>query len=361
MTAPLNSSRTPPYKLGGLIFVLLCVVIVVLVLLQFRGTFEPKTELTMMSDRSGLSMDPGSKVTYNGVEIGRVGDVTEVTVGDTPKAKITLDVNPKYIHLIPQNVDAKIQATTVFGNKYMSFTSPKNPVKQRITSGDVIDVSHVTTEFNTLFETLMSVSEKVDPIKLNQTLTATAQALQGLGDRFGQSIINGNQILDDINPQMPQIRRDNQLLADLGEMYADAAPDLFDGLSAQRGHHRAHPQRAAGQHRPGADGLDRVRQHRRRHLRARRPVPDPRRRGPDPHAQQLLDEYSPGVVLHHPQLPRRRAEDRGFAWRQRLLAEHALARSRFAGNAYVYPDNLPRVNAKGGPEGRPGLLAAGHP
>jgi phospholipid/cholesterol/gamma-HCH transport system substrate-binding protein len=25
-----------------------------------------------------------------------------------------------------------------------------------------------------------------------------------------------------------------------------------------------------------------------------------------------------------------------------------------ASNAYVYPDNLPRVNAKGGPEGRPG-------
>jgi phospholipid/cholesterol/gamma-HCH transport system substrate-binding protein len=25
-----------------------------------------------------------------------------------------------------------------------------------------------------------------------------------------------------------------------------------------------------------------------------------------------------------------------------------------AANAYVYPDNLPRVNARGGPEGRPG-------
>ena len=25
-----------------------------------------------------------------------------------------------------------------------------------------------------------------------------------------------------------------------------------------------------------------------------------------------------------------------------------------AGNPYIYPDNLPRVNARGGPEGRPG-------
>ena len=30
----------------------------------------------------------------------------------------------------------------------------------------------VTTEFNTLFETVTSIAQKVDPIKLNQTLTS---------------------------------------------------------------------------------------------------------------------------------------------------------------------------------------------
>lgn len=219
MTAPLNTSRTPPYKLAGLVLALLTIAAVVLVYFQFRGDFLPREQLTMISARSGLSMDPGAKVTYNGVEIGRVATVDAVDVGGEPKAKIVLDVDPKYIKLIPQNVDADISATTVFGNKYISFTSPKDPSSQRITSSDVIDVTHVTTEFNTLFETVVSLSSQVDPIKLNQTLAATAEALDGLGDRFGQSIINGNAILDDINPQMPQIRRDNQLLADLGEVY----------------------------------------------------------------------------------------------------------------------------------------------
>jgi phospholipid/cholesterol/gamma-HCH transport system substrate-binding protein len=79
-------------------------------------------------------------------------------------------------------------------------------------------------------ETVVSVAQKLDPIKLNQTLTATSEALDGLGDRFGQAIVEGNQILGDLNPRMPQIRRDNQLLADLGDTYANAAPDLFDGL-----------------------------------------------------------------------------------------------------------------------------------
>ncbi|WP_431602662.1 MlaD family protein, partial [Mycobacterium mantenii] len=48
-----------------------------LVYVQFRGGFTPKTELTMLAARAGLVMDPGSKVTYNGVEIGRVGSISE--------------------------------------------------------------------------------------------------------------------------------------------------------------------------------------------------------------------------------------------------------------------------------------------
>ena len=52
-----------------------------------------------------------------------------------------------------------------------------------------------------------------------------------MGDKFGQSIVNANAILDDVNPRMPQIRHDIQQLAALGDTYADAAPDLFDSLN----------------------------------------------------------------------------------------------------------------------------------
>ena len=61
-------------------------------------------------------------------------------------------------------------------------------------------------------------------------MTATAQALDGLGDRFGQSVTQGNEILADLNPQLPQIRYDTQRVADLADVYGNAAPDLFDRL-----------------------------------------------------------------------------------------------------------------------------------
>jgi phospholipid/cholesterol/gamma-HCH transport system substrate-binding protein len=198
----IRGHRTPPYKTAGSVISLAMIGVLVMMYCQFRGVFPDREKLTMISERAGLSMDPGAKVTYNGVEIGRVGEVEAFNVGGLPSAKITLNVDRKYLKLIPQNVDAAIVATTVFGNKYIAFSSPKNPSPRRIDSSDVIDATHVTTEFNTLLETLVSVAQKVDPIKLNQTLTAAAEALDGLGDRFGQAIVDGNQILGDLNPQM---------------------------------------------------------------------------------------------------------------------------------------------------------------
>ena len=81
MTAPLNTRRTPPYKLAGLVLALITIAAIVLVYFQFRGDFLDREKLTMMSARAGLSMEPGAKVTYNGVEIGQVGAVDEVDVG----------------------------------------------------------------------------------------------------------------------------------------------------------------------------------------------------------------------------------------------------------------------------------------
>jgi phospholipid/cholesterol/gamma-HCH transport system substrate-binding protein len=351
MTAPLNTRREPPYKLAGLILSLLTVIVLLGVYVLFRGYNLDREQLTMISARAGLSMDPGAKVTYNGVEIGRVGKVQEITVGDQPRAKIILDVDPKYFKYIPKNVNADITATTVFGNKYISFTSPKDPTPQRITTSDVIDVTSVTTEFNTLFETVVDVSTQVDPVKLNQTLSATAEALNGLGERFGQSIIHGNEILADINPKMPQIRQDNRLLADLGEVYANAAPDLFDGLqnavttartlNEQQGNIDQALMAAVGFGNTGGDIFERSGPYLVRGTADLVPT------------SQLLDTYSPALFCtirnFHDVEPKVAASLGGNGYSLRTTSELVGA-----GNAYVYPDNLPRVNAKGGPEGRPG-------
>ena len=342
----------PPYKTAGAVFLVIASVVAAFIYLQFRGDLTDKTQLTLLSPRAGLVVEPGSKVTYNGVEIGRVAHIDMVDEHGTPTAKLTLDVDPRYIEYIPANVAVEIRATTVFGNKYISFSSPKNPSKQRISDQAVIDASAVTTEFNTLFETVTSIAEQVDPIKVNQTLTATAQALTGLGDRFGESLENGNRILGDLNPQMPQIAYDNRRVAGLADVYADASPDLWDGLeNAVRSartfnDHRADIDEALmaalGFANDAADSFERGGPYLVRG--AADLVPTTR----------LLDDYR-GMIFctfhKFSKVQKRAAAVLGGNGYSLASESGAIAG---AGNPYVYPDNLPRVNAHGGPEGRPG-------
>ena len=356
MTIPVKKEkerkpRTWPDTLAAAGLFLACALALALVYGQFRGDFTPKTRLTMLSSRAGLVMDHGSKVTYNGVSIGRVAGISEVEHAGKPAAKFALDVDPKYVDLIPANVIAKVQATTVFGNKYVSFTSPENPSAQPITSGTVIDATSVTTEFNTVFQTLVELSQSIDPVKVNLTLSAAAQALSGLGDKFGQSIVNGNKILDDLNPQMPTIRHDIQQLSALGDVYANAAPDLFAALNnavttaRTLNRHQAELDAAllavSGFASTGEDIFTRSKPYLIRLLADLLPT------------AHLLDTHSPALfctLRNFADLaPKVAVLESGNHYAAQLGV--AIAGTE---NPYVYPDNLPRVNGRGGPGGAPG-------
>lgn len=355
MTTPVTrTSRRALVYVEGVLLLVVCGLVLALVYLQFRGDFTPKTELTMVATRAGLVMEPGSKVTYNGVEIGRVASISEIERDGAPAARLMLDVDPRYTSLIPANVVATIEAATLFGNKYVSLTSPVAPEKasrQRISEHDVIDARSVTTEFNTLFETVNSIAEKVDPVELNATLSALAQALDGLGGKFGASIVNGNEILARLNPRMPQIRYDVRRLAVLADVYAAAAPDLWDflrnavttarTLTRQQSDLDAALLAAVGVGHNGEDLFARGGPY--------------LARGADdlvPTAE-LLDTYSPELFCmirnFHDAAPEvaKAAGGNGYS----LAAAGSIIG---APNPYVYPDNLPRVNAHGGPGGRPG-------
>lgn len=219
--------HAPPYRLAGAALLAIVAVVAVVFVKQYRGDFTPYAELMVVSARAGLVVDPGSKVTLNGVEIGRVTGLTTARDDEGAEARITLRVDPRYL---PSNVIADVRASTVFGNKYVAFSSPEAPSPQSLSPGDVIRVDSVTTEFNSLFETVTSLAEKVDPIALNQTLTAAAAGLSGRGARFGQSLEDANVILTDLNPRLPRLREDVARAADLAEIYADAAPNLLGGL-----------------------------------------------------------------------------------------------------------------------------------
>ena len=125
-------------------------------------------------------MDPGSKVTFNGVRsagwptsprssataaggevhLGRVSEVHPADSGQRGRRN-------RGDHGVRRQVCVADLA--------------EKPDAATDHQPDVIDARSVTTEINTLFQTLTSIAEKVDPVKLNLTLSAARDALTRLG------------------------------------------------------------------------------------------------------------------------------------------------------------------------------------
>jgi phospholipid/cholesterol/gamma-HCH transport system substrate-binding protein len=346
-----NYYDQPRRKLAGLVLLLILGAVVSLSYLQFRGALSDTTRLIVMSGRSGLVLDPGAKVTYNGVVVGRVTDIDVVESAGPPSARLTVEIGTGYLPVIPANVVVDLVASTIFGNKYVAFSAPPDPSAVRVAGGAVITASTVTTEFQTLFETVTGIAEKVDPARLNLTLSAAAEALTGLGTRFGRSLTNANEALTELNPRLPQLRAGVIRLADLADLLTDAGPDLVDALdnalttavtlNDHRGELDAALLASIGFAGTAAETLERGAPYLIRGAADFVPT------------SQLFDTYSPeffcGLRNAAELVP---AANAAFGGNGYSLSTNTLLLG--APNPYIYPENLPRVNARGGPGGAPG-------
>jgi virulence factor Mce-like protein len=196
--------------------------IVVLAVEMFHGVFVPSTPVTVVSARAGLVMNPDAKVKLHGVEVGRVA-----TIGPRPDggAVLHLALNPKWLGLIPANVDAHIVSSTVFGAKFVELVVPHSPSRDVIRAGQVLDADHVTVENNTVFQQLSDVLAEVDPGKLNATLTAVASGLSGRGDKMAKAVGDFDALLTTVEPSLPTLDHELDVTPIAAGAYADSADD----------------------------------------------------------------------------------------------------------------------------------------
>ncbi|MFC9993950.1 MCE family protein [Nocardia sp. NPDC127526] len=208
---------------AGLGLVTVIAAVITLCLVSFAGGFEDATQVTVTAPRSGLVLDPEAKVKFRGVEIGRVATVDSTASG----ARVVLDIDPEMLKLVPANVSVDIRSTTVFGAKYINFMAPAQPSRESLKPGAAILASSVTVEFNTLFQHLSDILAQVEPEKLNATLQALGAALDGRGEDLGQILTAGDAVLRELNPVLPALRHDLQSTTAVTGLYSDTVPDLL--------------------------------------------------------------------------------------------------------------------------------------
>ncbi|HEX2286046.1 MAG TPA: MCE family protein [Mycobacterium sp.] len=210
--------------LAGLGTVVALAAIVALAVALFRGDFAETERVTVISDRAGLVMNPEAKVKMRGVQVGAVESIEERPDGT---AALHLAVDRSQLHLIPSNVNVDIASTTVFGAKFVQLLPPDDPSPEKLRPGQVIQSQHVTVELNTVFQQLVQVLDKIDPVKLNETLGAIASAFNGRGEKLGQTLSDFNAFLAKIEPSLPNLAHDIEAAVPTLNAYADAAPDLI--------------------------------------------------------------------------------------------------------------------------------------
>jgi phospholipid/cholesterol/gamma-HCH transport system substrate-binding protein len=314
----------------------------------FSGKFQAFIPLTLVSDRAGLVMESGAKVKLRGVQVGQVASIGT----DVKAAQLQLKMDPGPFKYLPSNLEAEIKSTTAFGSKYVDLIVPDHPSHTPLKPGAVLQSRNVTVEVNTVFENLQSVVQALDPAKLNSILSAFAQSLRGKGDRLGQAITGANNLLLAVNPRLGTIQRDWRLFGKTAAAYSNAAQDILsilDSATTTSATITANQQSldallmsAIGFSQTGISVIGTNESNIVRSINQLDPT------------TALLNKYSPSFTCLF----------QGAQW----YVEHG-GRDTLGGNGYSfimdagllfgddpyrYPQHLPKVNATGGPGGRPG-------
>lgn len=213
---------------AGVGFMTAIAVLVGLSIAIYQKVFTPVTTVTVRADRAGLQLPKFGDVRMHGALVGQVRSVRQ----DGSQAVIELGLEPDAAKRIPDNVSVEIRPTTLFGQKFVSLVDPAQPSGSPLRDGSVIPADRVTTnvELQQVLATLFPLLRSIRPGDLNTTLYALATALQGRGEKLGRTVDQLDSYLATMNQHLPTLREDLQLLADVSDTYALAAPDLVSLL-----------------------------------------------------------------------------------------------------------------------------------
>jgi len=329
-------------KLAGLAMVLALVAVVAVALTMFVGGFTRTATVLVQAPRSGLVLDPDAKVKVRGVEIGKVAAVRQ----DENGATLELALDPEKLKLVPANAGVDIRSTTVFGAKYVNFVVPQVPSSDSLRPGATVVAEQVTVEFNTLFQHLSDVLAKLEPQKLNATLAALGQALQGRGQTLGTLLADLDVYLREMNPTLPTLREDLRATADVSHLYADTVGDLLRTVdnAVVTSQTLVDEQSSLDDMLANLTGLadttGSVLRENEQNLGTALDLLRP--------TTALLDEYAPGLnCMINAVANLLPVGEAVFGGNQPGVAMNT--NFMFGAEPYTYPDDLPKVNATGGP------------
>ena len=215
--------QTARTRVAGISLILVVLAGFALMGALYTHAFSDPAEVTVQTSRAGLVMGPGNKVKMRGVEIGRVGSVKSAADG----VRLFLEIDRDKIGQVPSDAHAEIRASTIFGAKYVELVPGAGHGTAPLADGATIPADSVTTEVNTVFDSLDHLLSNIDVSQLNSTLTVLAQTLQGRGDDIARVAVDADAYLTRLEPLLPALRTDLARIAQFSTLGEQISPDLI--------------------------------------------------------------------------------------------------------------------------------------
>ncbi|MFC7921604.1 MCE family protein [Streptomyces cinereoruber] len=222
-------AQTLRRRCAGVVFLLVPALLAWLAVAVYEKRFTDSDPVVVETGSVGNEMHLGAEVKLRGVVVGEVRAIEAIGTG----ARLTLAMRPGTLGHVPSDVRAQMLPTTLFGERFVALVPPGNPSAKPLGPGAVIpeDRSDNAVELQQVLDNVLPLLTAVQPQKLSATLSAVSRALEGRGDKLGDTLTQLDAHLREFNPHLPTLNRDLKELVKVSHLYADAAPDILTALT----------------------------------------------------------------------------------------------------------------------------------
>lgn len=228
-----GNGRPPTSKVlmvRGVIFAAVVALILAGLVAVSKGALADRISTTAVFQNAGGSLINGADVKYQGVNVGKLYQLREGEGGAAEGGvEIDMYIEDKFAGDIPENVTARVMPQSIFGTSFVDLVPPAAPAGSLEEGSRIVqDTSRETLELQTILDGLDRVVASLGPAELAEMLGSLSGALDGKGSTLGLTLTRLDAFLAKLNPKLPLVTQNLDLLAGNLEALQQAAPDLFE-------------------------------------------------------------------------------------------------------------------------------------
>ena len=170
-------------RVQGVAFLAVVISLIALSIAKYSGAFSDGVPVTLRVDHTGLQLDKHSDVKVRGLIVGAVSNISSSGTAAT----VALRLEPEMVHLIPDNVRARLLPKTLFGEKYVALILPPHPSARPLSAGDVIpqDRSQPARELDAALDSLLPEEppDELHPVRAAATRAAETDTVSAVREK----------------------------------------------------------------------------------------------------------------------------------------------------------------------------------